>query len=274
MTISSTSRRSYRPSGFTLIELLVVIGIIAVVIAMLLPSMNHARAQARMVTCASNLRQIGIALNLYANDNRFVIAHGSNTLNGDTHLWYHFLDGRSVSKAVYLPAPSSYSYSRNINMVFRCPEMEPPVYYPSSAWVVSIYGMISNKNDPAMVSSSQTGDNPFSMRGIRLHRIKRASSYPLLFDTSSMSDYRYRLGADTWSPENIVRPGGGAWANQAKGIWLVHNGRANGLFADFHVESCDGLDLQRTSTPNRFTSTKLGIRAWKDESGKEILANF
>jgi len=54
--------------GFTQIELLVVIGIIVMLVALLLPALISARAQARAIRCGTNLRQIGLAVNLYLND--------------------------------------------------------------------------------------------------------------------------------------------------------------------------------------------------------------
>ncbi len=88
-----------RKKGFTLVELLVVVAIIALLISMLLPSLNEARDTARMVACMSNFRQLGVANQMYADANQDLFvpvktAHGTN--GSGYYAWVHNITYRQM----------------------------------------------------------------------------------------------------------------------------------------------------------------------------------
>jgi prepilin-type N-terminal cleavage/methylation domain-containing protein len=76
-----SSTRQIRTRGFSLVELLVVVGIIALLIGILLPSLSRAREASRRAECLSNLRQVGIAFRFYALDNRDQVPLGYRSGN-------------------------------------------------------------------------------------------------------------------------------------------------------------------------------------------------
>lgn len=123
------SRRPDCRVGFTLAELLVVIGLIALLIAILLPALSRAREAANQVKCMSNLRQLTIAFLMYANDNR-----GSfpGAADGDWGFirtprptdWIYWQAGRDVNESAVAP----YLAARGdaLRAVLRCPSDDPP----------------------------------------------------------------------------------------------------------------------------------------------------
>jgi prepilin-type N-terminal cleavage/methylation domain-containing protein/prepilin-type processing-associated H-X9-DG protein len=112
-------------SGFTLVELLVVIGIIALLISILLPSLNKARQQAQTAKCLSNLRSIGQAMLMYNQEHRGYIPPGwigppTGNVRGVEN-YATLLCGLG-----YLPKPEQIAWSgtgdaMGYDSVFRCP---------------------------------------------------------------------------------------------------------------------------------------------------------
>lgn len=100
-------------AGFTLIELLVVISIISLLVAILLPALSAARRTAESMTCKSNLRQIGLALHMYAGESRGFLPYAYDYNSSEP--WYEKYWQQKLSR--YLSGRTS---GRSVN-AFLCP---------------------------------------------------------------------------------------------------------------------------------------------------------
>src|SRR5438445_67914 len=113
--------------GFTLIELLVVIAIIAILAALIFPALSRAKQRAYQIACVSNLRQTGMALQLWLGDNRDLLPPGETGLSEGWGLYagqkalYGPSDGaNSKYRLVYYLATYLGSPAPDINKDFFC----------------------------------------------------------------------------------------------------------------------------------------------------------
>ena len=158
------------PVGFTLVELLGVISIIALLVSILLPALNKARAQAKAVVCAAQMRQYTLAVVYYVddNDNFFpMYAHELNYTSGNTnyeYIWFNaiapYMDGEKIPPGAPVNEKRAID-SRNHNMEVRdCPEKK--------SYIGIHYGAYANNNvDAPWLICGPTYGNSFKWDAIR-----------------------------------------------------------------------------------------------------------
>ncbi len=181
------SRRAGMSKAFTLVELLVVIGIIAVLIAIIMPSLSRAREQAKQIQCLSNVRQIGMGFYMYAGDNKGIYPRFADWGGEYPEDWIYWENDRDPAQSAIALYVGGFTAEK-----FRCPS-DDLTRYP---------GHISGGYGPYLYSYSfNTYCSSTVHPAIRLGSIYNASEKILLVEEDQLS-----LDDGNWLPTFVGNP--------------------------------------------------------------------
>jgi prepilin-type N-terminal cleavage/methylation domain-containing protein/prepilin-type processing-associated H-X9-DG protein len=239
----SGKRQHFLLVGFTLIELLVVVAVMAILIGVLMPVLASARRSARMAACASNLRQVGQALELYQAENKQTypyaafqhIAAGVNTETSFDDLLHKHLNGGVLSAA-----ESDAGVSPKPNRIWQCPEDDRerwfgnPVrtYVPTNTRIKNVSG----SPQPGLTrlfggfagSESSTSTAPLLRLSIKTSEIHGPSEFITFAEYPGAGNWQgssYRSSVSGPDQQGSFMPRGRT----------LHRTKWNYLFADGHV---------------------------------------
>jgi prepilin-type N-terminal cleavage/methylation domain-containing protein/prepilin-type processing-associated H-X9-DG protein len=220
------------PFGFTLVELLVVIGIIALLISILLPSLSRAQEQARMVNCLSNLRQLGSAFQMYLNENKgkFPAPSAGNQRAED---WLYWQSGRVLEESGinrYLTSSGTFE-----PRYFICPSDDVSAHPNAYRYSYTVNWMICQYKE-------YQGNLPT----LNISQVRNPTQKILLIDESAAT-----IDDGCWAPQNYFTDGKNLMSNRhdrkSEESKDPNAGRGTAAFVDGHAEMIPRIDSLQPS---------------------------
>lgn len=219
-------------SGFTLVELIVSIAIMSILFALLLPALARARESAWRANCTNNLRQIGIAFELYAQENKERYPAASDPVSTSPFYWLWMGRGWRTKLAEYIPG------DKDNPGVFWCPsDSTAEEDFESTSYAYSMAFYHSPEQINAMSQVSDNYSNPVPTKPQKTASVRIPSKKILVGE--------WYANHEAWGEDDG---------------WFGLGGKRLYLFADGHVEYLDWSELKESNDGLRNPNlTKDGI---------------
>ena len=211
--------------GFTLIELLVVIAIIAMLAALLLPTLTRTKAKAESMTCGNNIKQLSLAWSLYSDDNNDLLVnnHGVPETLARRQTWANNVEDWMASddntNLVFLTDSKLGPFASRSTRIYKCPADRVPAPNGERIRSMSMNAMVGN---PGELTNRF---NPSYAQFFKKAEFKNPSDTFVFLDeqADTINDGFFVNRLDEYMWGNV--PGS------------YHNGGANFSFADGHIEA-------------------------------------
>jgi prepilin-type N-terminal cleavage/methylation domain-containing protein len=271
MEIMGMTRASRRP-GFTLVELLVVVSIIALLLAILLPSLRKARSQAKRVVCGCRLKQLGLAHTTYALEHNGVLIPNGLGDDGSWPLWY--LD---VSEGGAF-APYWAGHKSTEEPLLTCPsdrdpyprEKQPEMDHKSQ----SSYGLNSWAKRVSAAGATPRVYERWGAGGNQLSRFRQPAGTMLMaeiwrwhsiIDRDAVETGTWDAHFDPHETQPDRYPGNLEWDDRER-----HEGILNFLYVDNHVETrAKARGVPTAKKDPTFWGPGYDRKVYEDDEGEE-----